>query len=252
VQVLDGMQLRTRNDARRFIRDRVGGQIYAGRRPIRSNSAHTAVTIRQITAESEVALVGETDTLTTMLQVDVLAKEGDADWRATITGKLIRIAVNNYFGTWGSERITGCLVRRQGVLVTPPGNASDDWPCRYSMDLEVKHNEATAIYPVAELKAAISAKPRSGGLTAISAAPSVIPQGRTITFISWEIIEQSTETSVNIASDTPHGPLFLLGGAFTGVNWDFVTSWTPPLSIQLELTDSSGAMSATSIIYEGA
>lgn len=155
VQVLDGLTLRDRNDARRYIQDRIGEHVYASRRPARSDSAHTAVTIRQISADLEVPLIGETDTLTSILQVDVWTRSGDADWRARITGKLIRIACNNFVGWWGTERITGCLVRRQGELPSAPGDGTDDWSFRYSMDFEVKHIEAAAVYPAAELMAVI-------------------------------------------------------------------------------------------------
>lgn len=160
-QVLDEMTLLTRNDARRYIRDRVGQHVYAARRPIKSDSAHTAVTLRQISDDSLLPLVGEDDTLASVIQVDVWTRGGDADYRATQTGKLIRIAVNNYYGMWSNSRITGVAVRRQGMLPLPPGNATDEWPYNYSMDIEVKHIEAAAIYPINVLTARITTRLRA-------------------------------------------------------------------------------------------
>lgn len=159
-QVLDDLTFLTRNDARRYIRDVVGQHVYAARRPIRSDSSHTAITIRQLSDDSILPLWGEDDTLASVLQVDVWARGGDADHRSTQIGKLIRIAVNNYAGLWGTSIIMGVAVRRQGSLPIPPGNATDDWPFRYSMDFEVKHIEAAAIYPVELLTARITTRLR--------------------------------------------------------------------------------------------
>jgi hypothetical protein len=41
------------------------------------------------------------------------------------------------------------------MLVNVPGDGSDDWPYRWSLDLEVMHYEATAVYPAGVLTARI-------------------------------------------------------------------------------------------------
>jgi hypothetical protein len=145
-QTLGGLTLLTRNDARRYLRDRVGDRIYAGRRPQEIGSAHTAVTLRQVASTPDLPLLGEIDSAETVIEVNTWTRGVDADYRGELCGRLIQIATSGFVGSWDDLAIGGSSIERAGMQVFPPGGATDEWPFLWSFDIRVNHSQAAPLY----------------------------------------------------------------------------------------------------------
>lgn len=143
-QTVGDLTITDRDEARRYLRARVGNEIYASRRP-REGSQHTAVTLRRIATNRVDEVGGGTPLADAIIQVDVWTRGPEAALRGEITAILIRLACEGFgAGTWGGVTIADCEVAREAEFVETP-KQGDDWTHRYSMDLRVHYYQASAV-----------------------------------------------------------------------------------------------------------
>ena len=144
---IGGIKIRTRNEAREAIRERVGKSVYLGRRPQMAGT-HSAIELQLIGENPDYGLVGEAPGVESLIQATVYCRKGDASYRAMVIADLLRMAVSGYHGaTWGDLHIGECLIESRSVTPIPPPDASDDWTYTVITDLRVMASPPAPIMP---------------------------------------------------------------------------------------------------------
>ena len=249
-QTINGWTIANRNDARRYLRDQVGRAIYADRRPQDTN-AHTAVILRTLGSDPNYDLAGADAENVHFVEVAVLAKTTDSARRCQTISKLIELSCSGYHGDyWGDTYIGECTVDRDGSDVLEPGDASDHWTHRYTMDLRITHDDVAPIYPSTPLQAVITFPLAfgEGDSFLMSAAGSVIPEGRTLADIAWQVTRDGHSTitfngTPQIAVATANITGTYINPAITRAS--FTTVQAGSCNVQLTITDDDGRTSVT-------
>jgi hypothetical protein len=249
-QTIDDRPLNCRNDARRNVRDIVGTEVFAGRRPQRS-SGHTAISLRTISADSDLPLVGETGTFMDIVECVVWSRGVNADYRCELVGRLVRISLSNYVGWLEPTQDTWCKgvrIEREGQLFSQPGNASDDWSVAWSQDMQVAYEAAAPVYPDEMLTAIVTTRPGSSGELIISGATSVIPEGRQLATVAFTV----RLTQGGTIQTSWSGPAYQTATALgvTGLNVEAsVADLEPTGWIDLLITDNFGNQHSSGVAY---
>lgn len=239
-QTIDGMVCNNRNDARRWIRSLVAGHVYARRVPQKS-TAHTAITIGLLARNKMQALVGECGVVDSTLQVTVLTRGATADHRATVLGQLLTLAISNYRGWWDDTYVHNVEVERDDDVAEEPTDGSDNWPWMWSMDITVGHDTTAPRYSPKSLVARVRVIPRTAGVYAFSAFDSTVPDGATVTNVTW-VFRNTSGTQVFTFGGVPGTTATAVG--VDGTNYEAAVSGLPAAgSVELTLTDSTGATS---------
>lgn len=239
VQAIDDMVCKNRNDARRWLRSLVGGHVYARRVPQKC-TAHTAITIGLLARNKDQPLIGEVGVVDSTLEIKVLTRGAGADHRATTVGQLLTLAVSNYRGWWFDTYVHNVQVERDSDMAEEPADGSDTWPWMWSTDITVGHDSVSPIYPTDLLTARVDITKRSGGIIALSAFNSVVPEGVTLTSVYWFIRNAAGDQVLEFGGppDAVATP-----GTVDGTNNEAAVSGLPAAgSVELYLTDSTGAV----------
>lgn len=207
-----GLRCENRNDARRWFRSKVGDKIFVGRRPQtqalrNSESLHTAVVLRTASHDAEYDLAGANGSATELLSVDVLTRYSDAAARAETVVDLLSLSLSGYTRDyWGDLYVAECLVDSRATFANPPADASDDWTHTTSLPLVVIYNdEAAPVYPSDPLHARITygQLPGIGTELRLSVGTTLIPEGRAITTVAWEVRNNSASGSLLVSFSGP-------------------------------------------------
>ena len=144
-QTVGDLTINNREEARRYVRSRVGDEIYAARKP-RNGSQNLAVTLRRIVTNRVHEIGGGAQLADAIIQTDVWARyEPNPELRAEITATLIRLCCEGFgASTWGDIVVADCMVVREGEFSETPIDG-DDWTYRYSMDLMIFYNQPSAV-----------------------------------------------------------------------------------------------------------
>ena len=252
--VVGDATLRNRNDARREIRSTVGRSIFLGRRPEDSN-AHTAISLRVVTAIPDVALSGSRPATMTLVQIDTWTRSGQAAQRGDRVSQLLQVALGGYHGdVWGSAWIGEATIERASVNVIPPGDGSDDWTHQRSFDLMVHHVTPAAEYPSRQLAAQLVflTDYDVGTWLKMTAAGSTVPENREISTLSWNIT--CTNGSLAVPNVGPHQALDEATYRGTGLQLEVLRGSTfigVPITAEVTVTDDTGQQSTTEVLQDG-
>lgn len=138
-QTVSGVVCTNRNEVRELLRSKVGKQFYAERLP-QDASAHTAVTLRTISAGREYSTAGSCPWQTTVVQVDVFTRGGDALLRGDAVVKLLTLAIESYRNDyWDTVYIGDVTIERETMGLFPPNDGSDSWTCQQGFDVLIHH-----------------------------------------------------------------------------------------------------------------
>lgn len=145
-QLVGGIEVEDRNQARRLFRDRIGANIYQGRRP-RETSALTSCTIRVVAEQDtgEAEITGGCQWANALVETNIWTAGPDAANRANVTGTLLRLATEYFhWGKWGEYDISMVSVERRATFSEPPDDGSV-WIHRYSMDILITYGQPAAV-----------------------------------------------------------------------------------------------------------
>lgn len=254
-RVVGELKLKTRNDARQALRDKVGREIYADR--IRQKSAaHTAIELRTVSSEAEYALKGEHDISRELLLINVYARGSDAAQRATNTAALVRLAISGYAGDyWDSTYIGECLIESESTQSFAPGDASDDWTHLMTLDASVSYrNTRAALYPQDMLQAVVRVT-KTGTQLRLDSTRSIVSEGRPLTTAQWVLRDGGpTGASVLVISGNADSAATTANVSGTNanpvVNLSLVTLPTT-YNVALTLTDENGTSSTAEVLFNG-
>ena len=129
------------------------------------------------------------------VSLTVKAFGGDAPQRVRSVAGLLSLAVSGYHGDyWGETYISECLLESQQSYATAPIDGSDRWTHQVQLDLSIRYlDESTPVYAADELRSEISYVLGDE----LSLNPGVlIPEGRTLSIVSWSIRSGSSEGSL--------------------------------------------------------
>lgn len=189
-RTIEGIVCRNRNDARQGIRSKIGDRVFFDRRP-QDIKDHTAIVLQTLTATPDYGLAGQVDGSNELLMIHAFARTGDAGRRAQAVGDLLSLAISGYVGDyWGSTYIGECLVESQQSDSEPPPDGTDDWLFTRRLDVSVLfRDESAAGYPYEVFQAFLTwgLNPGESPELRLSAATSVVPGGRTLVDVAWDI-----------------------------------------------------------------
>lgn len=208
-----GIDCKSRNDARRWFRDRVGRAVYSDRIPERNQN--TAVELKTITTRPEYGLPGAIDGTTEYLAVTIRTRGADSSARCDTVARLISLAVAGYHGdNWGDVYIGECLIETQASTAIPPIDSSDIWTNEIRLDLTVIYvEEATPVYAADELGVEIVSTVTSDNELRLLASVR-LPEGRTVEAVTWTIRE--TDSSGALIASITGAPYALATGTGIG------------------------------------
>lgn len=151
-QNVSGFVLRTPNDARRMVQDRVNRQnIFHGRRPQGSDWS-TAITLLELDESPEYGVAGEAPGTDTALLVTVYGRGASAAQRVNAVASFIRLACSGCHNVdWDDINCGECRVTGGGLALDPPVDATDQWEYARSLELEIWHGDPQALFPAYEL-----------------------------------------------------------------------------------------------------
>lgn len=243
-QTVDGMVCNNRNDARRYLRNRIGKAIYKARRP--QGSEHQALVIRRINTDREYHLQGEFGCPESNMEFTLFARGAAADRRNEITAALLRLALSSYSGPMGTTTKThiGTIqILRESERPLPPPDGGDDWAAVYSFDAQIRHSDVAPEFSAEELTAEIGVTTSGTDIRLVAVGADAVAK------IKWTI--RQTETGPVLATwqgkpDGRSGSLFT-----TGLNKDqtfdaAAAGLSSPFYLTLELTDVAGDTATTS------
>lgn len=252
-QIVEGMTCRTRNDARRFLRSRVGNQIFAERRPQESD-AHTAITLRRISSTAEFSLSGTEPFQQSLLQLDVWTRGGEAVKRGYIIAKLLELATSSYHHDyWGTTYIGDVTIERELSSFNLPADGSDYWTHNENFDVLVHHATPAAAYPTRQLQTVITflTAYNAGDWFKVSVRDSIIPENRTLDTIRWQVTTSSLTFDTTVDLET-------VANTATVVYADRVLEIkrtlgleSLPVIVRATLTDDTGTTSTAQEIQSG-
>lgn len=186
-RLVGGQSIAHRNDARRWLRDKIGDAVYLQRRP--RDVGHTAITLRTASESTEYGLDGAVEGSFEAVSVTVYARGGDAGLRAETVASLLKLAVDGYHGdTWGGVEIGEATLDNKSTRETAPVDASDNWEYEVALDLTVLYvDESNPVYPVDRLTAYVHFvdAANQGAALRLSIDESIIPAGRSVASVTW-------------------------------------------------------------------
>lgn len=246
-----GLLCANRNDARRWLRSKVGSSgIFSGRRPQtqalpNSDSLHTAIVLRTVSQDSEYDLAGAHGSATELLSVEVLARLTDAAARSETIADLLSLAVSGYVRDyWGDVYVEECLLDSRSSVAYSPPDGGDHWTHSVSLPLVVRYRDVAApVYPADPLFAVISYTPLVSDSESLrlSSDESLVPAGRTLATVAWSISRDGS--SLLSLSGAPGAAVTTsdVGGTYAGPIVDAAEfDLTGTLDVTLTLTDSAG------------
>lgn len=249
-RIVSGLTIKNRNDARRWLRDRVGSSIYSGRRPMKP-SEHTQIYLRTSFTEQPTGLTGEIDGRTELVEAAIICRKADAPARCEVVADLLSLCVGGWGGGyWGDTYVGECLVDGRTSRTYSPVDGSDDWLHEVQLGLDIIYiDEATAQYAADGLRAVIAylQNPGVDGIFRVSALQSVIPEGRTLASVAWNI-RQGDASGASLISLSGAANAVVstanVSGTFGQPSIDRVAyGITGPVWVSLTITDSFGEQS---------
>lgn len=126
--------------------DRVGTRIFAEHAPQKTQGA--CIIIRNLSGSAENHMGGETDCAMPTVQVDAYdssaprAEELYQAVRNRISGFRGNVSVLDSTGSEQTVSVHEIALRRPGMFIEEPRDASDKWTYRYSADFEVFHSQS--------------------------------------------------------------------------------------------------------------
>lgn len=230
--------VRNRNDARKYLRGRLGKRIYNGRNP--DDSGQSALLLRQVAGQPEYHLRGEY-CRDAVIQADVLTRSHNATIENEVIATLLQMAVTAYRGVWSTRHPTNVYsvqVIRSNDIPTSPKGGEVLWTHRKSIDLSIKYDFARAEMPVAKLSTTALIDYANNVLRVI--AVPLVPVGRTLTNCSWVITDGTDTVTFGGAPDLP-SPVVNVAGLNADAAIDTVAaSLNGTITSTLTVTDSNG------------
>lgn len=246
---VNGLSCKNRNDARRWLRDRVGSAVFNSRVP--EGNRQASIEIRSVSAEREHDLTGAVDGRREYVMLTSRAIGGDASLRVDTINGLLTLALDGYHGDyWGETYIGECLADTEGSFSVPPAEPSDNWTFEQRLDLSVLYQpEASPMYAADVLTASIGHVFTEDELRLTGQV--LIPEGREITSVAWTVRAGSSSGTVRVTTSGAPGAT---AGSGTKLHpcWDISTyTLTGILWVSFTATDDSGATSTTEAIING-
>lgn len=246
-RTIAGLTIANRNDARRWLRDRIGSAIYSGRRPMKP-SEHSQVYLRTAYTSPAHDMAGAVDGTTELIDVVVVCRKADAAARAETIADLLQLACGGWRGGyWGDTFVGECLMDGRVSRTYSPADSSDDWLHEIAMGFDVMYaDQSAAIYPADPLRAVVSygQDPGIGDEFRVSASSSIIPEGRTLATVQWVIRDGSATGTVLVSISGGANAVVTapnVGGTYASPAFDRTAfSITGTVHVQLTITDSSG------------
>lgn len=260
-----GLRCEHRNDARRWLRSKVGGNgVFASRRPQtqalpNSDPLHSAIVLRTTLHDPVYDLAGDHGAATELLSVDVLTRSADAAARAETIADLLTLALSGYVRDyWGDVYIEECLIDSRSSNAYPPPDGSDNWTHGVSLPLTVQYlNEAAPVYPADPLHARITygQSPGVGTEFRVSAGTTLVPEGREIATVAWELRSGSASGSLLVSFSGPAAAAVAtsdVSGTYLEPAIDRAAHGiTGAIWVKVTVTDSAGAVSITEGFQNG-
>jgi hypothetical protein len=201
-RIISGVTVANRNDARRLLRDRIGDAVHIGRRKQRIKQAN-ALTLSTSSTTYEYGLHGTEEGTEELVIATVACLSGDAARRSNTIAQLLSLAVSGWSGGyWGDLYVGECLVDGRSSRPVSPVDGSDNWTYEETLALRILYGDpATPVYPATPLVAVATfgLQPGVGPELRLSAAQSIVPEGRSIANVAWEIRSAGPTGSVLVA-----------------------------------------------------
>lgn len=249
-QVVAGRTMRSRNDARRQLRDLVGQSVFEAVIPQNAGSVVTAITLQIVGGSADLPLVGETGLQEDIVELRVWTRGHHAADTARTIGRISRIALSNYFGWLDFDKQTwahGIAIARDLEFFTNPSDGSDRWPGYWSMDLECGWTAPAPIYPDELLTARVTTMAVSGGLL-VCGTTSVVPTGRAINLVQFTVRDAPAGNLLKQWSGPPNATVSESG--LSGQNIEATVVGLPASGyVELVITDTNQTQSAIGVMY---
>lgn len=252
-RVINGLSCSTRNDARRWFRDRVGSAVFSDRVP--QGAHHAAVELRSVSSDLAYSTTGAVDGEQEYVSAFVYAKDGDAALRVDTIGRLLNLAISGYHGDyWDGVYIGECLLETPSSQAIQPADASDRWTHHIRLDYSILYvEEGTPVYAADSLSADIRTHYTTDNLLLFGDV--IIPEGRSLTAVTW-IIRQNDQNGTLLFTTTGDPYSAVGAGNTTGTKLNPVIDRTTygltgQLFIRLIVGDDSTATVTKEIISNG-
>jgi hypothetical protein len=254
-RIISGVPIKNRNDARRMLRDRIGDAIQLGRRRQRTKQAN-AITLMTSTATMEYGLHGAEEGTEELAIATVSCLGGDAPRRCNTITNLLSLAVSGWSGGyWGDLYVGECLIDGRSGRAISPVDGSDNWTFEETLAMRIIYGDPAApVYPATPLIAiaTFGLQPGIGPELRLSAAESILPEGRTIANVSWSVRSAGPTGTVLVAINgapaaavsTANVTGTYLEPAFTRASF----SLSGAIYVTLTITDSAGVVATYGVL----
>lgn len=253
-----GLSITNRNDARRWLRDKIGDAIYAQRRP--RGAAHTSITLRTASEQTEYGVDGAVEGSQEFVSITVYARGGDAALRAETVANLLKLAIDGYHhDAWGGVAIGEAVLDSKSTRETSPPDGSDDWEFEVNLDFSILYtDESNPVYPTEQLTAVVMFVDGvdQGTALRLTVDESIVPVGRAISSVTW-VVRTGTVDGPVAVTITGHPDVAAGVANVTGTKGSPSIDRTAyslsavAVYVSLSITDDAGTVSTAEGLQDG-